>query len=470
MSSNMKNTEKTKIYVKRDNTEFREKVADKLLTTRLFEGVTQTEMAERLGTSKSSISRIEKGAQNITLDYLSAYAEALGKELVLSVNDPPVEYGDENSYQLKLYDEVLMEFSMAGKPKFKIEVLSVNEERRHMLPLDLEPTSEGIERWLDHRSIPKHREMVEKILGALNLEVTDIKGLIDVCFGLSLNDSYWITQRAFEGSFDEYNLYENEFSDAISLIAYTGGGYSDKHFKTTPELTTGGMLRKAWRFFGPDKIWLYKGGTFGFANSGNEPYSEYYASQIAKRMEINAVEYELENWMGILASKCELFTNKYLSYIPVGRIVRTGGIDACIEYYKELGDEFYQQLADMLVFDAVILNEDRHYGNFGVLRENITGRIVAPAPVFDNGLSLLCYAMRNDFRDVDEYAKTRSNPYGKENQFIPLARKVMGRRQREKLRKLINFRFEESDVSNPPSWRVHALEDLVQDRVKLLLE
>ena len=469
MSKNKQNTEKTKIYVKRDNTEFRERVADKLLNTRLFEGLTQAEMAERLGTSKSSISRIEKGAQNLTLDYVSAYAEALGKEVVLTVQEPPVEYGDESIYELKLFDEVLMEFSMARKP-FEIRVISVNEERKHMLPLDLEPTAEGVENWLDQRSIPKHREMVEKILGAFDLEVSDIKGIIDICMGLSLNDSYWVTQKEFDGRFDDYNLFENEFSDALALVAYTGGRYSDRNFRTTPELTTGGMLRKAWRFFGPDNIWLYKGGTFGFANAGMEPYSEYYASQIAKRMGLNAVEYKLENWMGILASKCELFTNRYLSYVPAGRIVTTGGIDACIEYYKELGDEFYQQLADMLVFDAVILNEDRHYANFGLLRENITGRIVAPAPVFDNGVSLLCFAMRDDFRDIDEYIKTRSNPYGREDQFVPLAKKVMGHRQREKLRRLINFRFEESDVSNPPSWRVHALEDLVQDRVKLLLE
>lgn len=454
---------------KKRSSEFRRKVANNLAVTRLFEGVSQTELAERLGTSKSSISRIEKGEQNLTLDYVCAYAEALGKQPVLMVEEPPVEYSDESAYQLKLYDEVLMEFSMARKPDFKIEVISVNEERRHLLPLDLEPTPEGIEDWFRYRSIPKNREMVSKILGSLDLEISDIKGVIDICLGLSLNDSYWITQPAFEGKFDDYNLYENEFSEALSLIAYTGGKYSDKHLRTTPELTTGGMLRKGWRYFGKDNIWLYKGGTFGFANSGNEPYSEYFASQIAKRMRINAVEYQLENWMGILASRCKLFTNRYLSYIPIGRLVKTGGIQACLDYYKELGDEFYQQLADMLVFDAVILNEDRHFGNFGVLRDNRTGKIVAPAPVFDNGVSLLCFAMKTDFKDLDDYIKTRTNPYGKNDQFITLAKRVMGLRQKENLRRLINFRFEESEVSNPPSWRVHALEDLVQERVRLLL-
>ena len=44
----------------------------------------------------------------------------------------------------------------------------------------------------------------------------------------------------------------------------------------------------------------------------------------------------------------------------------------------------------MLVFDAVILNEDRHFGNFGLLVDSHTNKIIAPAPIFDNGLSLLC--------------------------------------------------------------------------------
>lgn len=454
------------------NTDFRAGVAEKLAVTRLFEGVSQSELAERLGTSKSSISRIEKGEQNLTLDYLSAYAEALGKLPVFSVAEPPTEYGDESVYQLKLFDEVLMEFSMARAPEFRIEVISVNEDRRHLLPLDLDPTPEGMEEWLEHRSIPKNRDLVTDILGALDLQAGDLKGIIDVCFGLSLNDSYWITQPAFEGRFDDYDLYENEFSHALSLVAYTGKFYSNaKHMRTSPELTTGGMLRKAWRFFGEDGIWLYKGGTEGFANAGMEPYSEFFASQIAKRMGINAVEYELENWKGILASKCRLFTNKYLSYIPAGRIVRTGGIEACLDYYKELGDEFYEQLVDMLVFDAVIVNEDRHYGNFGLLRNSLTGEIVAPAPVFDNGISLLCYAMKDDFENgIDKYLQTRSNPYGRGNEAVPLAKRLMGRRQKEKLRRLIGFRFEESEVSNPPSWRVRALEELVQERVRLLLD
>ena len=65
--------------------------------------------------------------------------------------------------------------------------------------------------------------------------------------GLSLNDSYWVVPADFAGKFAEYNLYENRFSEALSLVAYTGIGGSNEAFSTSPELTTNGMLRKAWR-------------------------------------------------------------------------------------------------------------------------------------------------------------------------------------------------------------------------------
>lgn len=56
-------------------------------------------------------------------------------------------------------------------------------------------------------------------------------------------------------------------------------------------------------------------------------------------------------------------------------------------------------------------NEERHFGNFGVLRDNHTGKNVAPAPISDNGLSLFCFAGREDLPTLAEYAKTRTNPY-----------------------------------------------------------
>ena len=376
----------------------------------------------------------------------------------------------EKGYVLRLYDTDLLSFTLSerGIEGLKAQIHSVNEEARALFPLDLELTDDGLVKWLQRRVIPKNRAYVAEILKTFGLSVNDTKGIIDVCKGLSLNDSYWVVPQGFTGTFAQYNLYENRFSEILSLVAYTGIGQSDAAFTTSPELTTNGMLPKAWRFIEGEGIYLYKGGTFGAANTGNEPYSEFYASQVAQAMGLDAVAYELENWKGILASRCKLFTDIDTSYIPIGRIVREGGLKACLEYYRQLGPEAYEQVRSMLVFDAVIYNEDRHFGNFGVLRDNHTGKVTGAAPVFDNGMSLFNFAMPEDFQDLDAYAKTRGTAYGVS--FESVCQEVMGPIQARQLRRLIGFTFRRHPRLNWPEYRLEATERHLQKRVCQLLD
>lgn len=376
----------------------------------------------------------------------------------------------EQEYMLRLYDRDLLSFTLSeqGLEGLKAKLLWVNKEHKHLLPLDMERSDAGVLKWLQKRVIPKNRAYVAEILKTFGLSINDTKGIIDVCKGLSLNDSYWVVPGDFSGTFAQYNLYENRFSEILSLVAYTGIGQSDATFTTSPELTTNGMLPKAWRFIEGKGIYLYKGGTFGAANAGKEPYSEFYASQVAQAMGLKAVSYELENWKGILASRCKLFTDIDTSYIPIGRIVREGGLKACLDYYEKLGPEAYEQIKSMLVFDAVIYNEDRHFGNFGVLRNNHSGAVIGSAPIFDNGLSLFNFAMPEDFKDLDSYAKTRGTPYG--ISFETVCREVMGPVQMGQLRKLIGFTFQRHPRLNLPDDRLRAIERHLQKRVRQLLE
>lgn len=100
----------------------------------------------------------------------------------------------------------------------------------------------------------------------------------------------------------------NSFNTNIASIAFTGfGSYTRSTFHPSPEFTTNGMLVKSWRRM-KGKILLYKSGAEGFVNSGLEPYSECYASQIAEVMKIHYVSYDLSKWKGKLCSTCELFT------------------------------------------------------------------------------------------------------------------------------------------------------------------
>ena len=445
----------------------RQSIIQKLTRARLEKGLTQEQLAKLIGTQRSNICRIESGTQNLSLDMMLKIAEALGKDIsiMLEERSKPMT----NVYILRLYDEDLITFSLEekGLEGLQANILYSDTQNANLFPLDLELTDEGIIKWLEKRVIPKNRQFVDEILKTLGLSVNNTKGIIDVCMGLSLNDSYWVVHADFKGKFADYNLYENRFSEALSLVAYTGAGGSNEAFSTSPELTTNGMLRKAWRFVDNDGIYRYKGGTEGAANTGNEPYSEYYACRIAEAMGLNCVQYDLEKWKGILASKCRLFTDIDTAFVPIGRILGNCTLKKCLDYYAVLGEDFYEQLCSMLVFDSVIYNEDRHFGNFGVLRDNHTGQIISPAPIFDNGLSLFNFAMPDDFKNLKEYAKTRSNPY--RISYEEICKEVMGAKQKSQLRRLIGFKFKRHPSLNLPEERLEAIEKQVGERVRELL-
>ena len=438
----------------------RQEIVSKLTQARLEKGLSQAQLAEMVGTQRSNICRIENGGQNLSLDLLIKITDALGKDVSVLLEEKSVEMS--NIYNLKLYDEILVTFSLEekGLEGLVVEVLSFDENKKHLLPINMELTPKGIIKWLSNR-------FVDEILKTFGLSVNDIKGIIDICLGLSLNDSYWVTPVEFEGKFADYNLFKNPFSEALSLVAYTGVGSAEKAFSTSPEFTTNGMLRKAWRHIEDDGIYLYKGGTEGAANAGNEPYSEFYACQVARAMGLNCVEYDLENWKGILASKCRLFTDINTAFVPISRLIKDRTLKNALDFYAGLGKSFYDDLCSMLVFDAVIYNEDRHFGNFGILRDNHTGKIIKPAPIFDNGLSLFNFAMADDLENLSEYAKTRTPPYGVS--FDEVCKAVMGNKQKYQLRKLLNFTFTRHPSINLPEDRLTAIEAQISKRARELM-
>jgi hypothetical protein len=373
------------------------------------------------------------------------------------------------SYYLKQYDLELLKFDMVRAfDGLIIKIISVNEEYRHLLPLGLILDDEHLKDWIINRTIPTNRAYVVNLLAHLGLNEKDTIGIIEICKGLSLNDSYWIVETTLKGDFDHYNLYENKFNSLVAAFALTGfGTFKRSVLRSSPEFTTNGMLAKCWRRIN-GKILLFKSGTEGFANSGNEPYSEYYAYQVANAMGLNAVPYNLSLWKNRLCSTCELFTDIDTSFVPIGQLVTEGGIRAVLNYCQQLGDDYYQSVIDMLVFDAVICNTDRHFGNFGCLINNKTNTIISLAPLFDHGLSLFNYATDNDLSDINRYAKTRipcTYP-----DFIQFAKQTMTTRQRSKLLQLSNFQFKKHSRYNLSDHRLKILAGFIQERVKILLE
>ena len=342
-------------------------------------------------------------------------------------------------YILKLFDVELMKFRIIENLADPVlQITWINEKKKHLLPLGMELSDKGLASWMKNRTIPKNRAYVNAFLAKCGLNANRPMDVISVCRGLSLNDSYWVVEEGFEGTFEDNNLYENNFSRVLAMIAFTGYGSSARSsLASSPEFTTNGMLPKCWRRIS-GKVYLYKGATSGASNTGNEPYSELYAYEIGTALGMNVVPYKISKWKKQLCSACELFTSKDVAFVPIGRIVKTGGMNAVREYYKNLGSEYVDALNDMIVLDAVIYNTDRHFGNFGVLVDSKTNKIIAPGPLFDHGNSLFNLAGEENWADeklLKEYAGTLL-PCVYED-YMEEAKKVMDSRLKEKLRKML---------------------------------
>ena len=376
-------------------------------------------------------------------------------------------------YYLKLFDETLITFEMESALSLKIYNIEMVSENRAVFPeiLKEDISSETIENFLRQRIVPKNRAFVQAILQAQNLNIRDIKGIIDVCKGLSLNDCYWIVN-SDDVKFKDYNLYDNNFSVTLALIAFTGYSSKVKGIATSPEFTTNGALPKAWRRI-DNEIFLYKGSTasWNFSNTGYEPYSEYYACQIANTMGIKAVQYDLKKWKSMLVSVCPIFTSKEYSYVSMWDIVKRNDVEKIYEWCCNNG--FGEQFSDMIVFDSLILNTDRHLGNFGLLRDNKTGEYVDFAPIFDNGESLLSKSDIKIFNDKNEFnncIKSKAINYSAfDVSFDELIKAFGGKEQVPKLRKLFTFRFTKHQMYNLPKNRLLLLESMIRTRASELI-
>ena len=344
-----------------------------------------------------------------------------------------------------------------------VRVVSVNEAERRFLPLEMHGVAndETLWTWLTRRIVPRNRHNIEELMARIGLSSRNVKGIIELCRGLSLNDVYWVVPDGCEDSWKDFNLYENDFSNAIAQMAFSGVGPDFREqWTSSPEFTTNGMLAKCWRRI-DGNVLLYKSGTEGASNTGFEPYSEFYASQIAEAMGLGHVAYGLSRFKGRLCSTCPLFTSDRYGYVPAGRVVSRD---------EALADP---RFADIFFFDAVIFNTDRHMGNFGYLVDNDTNEIVGAAPIFDNGYGLFSLALdrrgdsHDEFCDLRKFV-SRVNPalYVKWLGFPGGLTKKM----KERLDGLRGFRIKRHPRYNLPVRRIEAIEDFTQKRIREICE
>ena len=71
------------------------KTGEKLQALRRAKGLSQEQLAKRIGTQRSNICRIEKGTQNLSLDLMLKIAEALDKDVSVMLEERSSTMGKE---------------------------------------------------------------------------------------------------------------------------------------------------------------------------------------------------------------------------------------------------------------------------------------------------------------------------------------------------------------------------------------
>lgn len=374
-------------------------------------------------------------------------------------------------YYLKLFNKTLLRFDM--DKELNVSNIGILCDDIKLFPENLkEVNSDTIKYFILNKLIPKNRANLECFLSAVNIELDDFKAILDYSKGLSIIDAYWITRD--DGlRYENFNLFDNDISNELSLSIFNGTKVKVNNTVLSPEFNTNGAIPKCW-IKKDDGYYLYKSSTayLGFANTGNEPYSEYYSCQLLKELGIPYIDYDLEIYQDEIVSVCKIFTSKDIAYVPIHLVANIDNIDKAYKWCLEHNLE--EAFGDMIIFDALIYNHDRHLGNFGIIKDNHTGDILGMAPIFDNGAGLLAYTSLSKFKDLEtfeDYYKN-DNDFNLSNYWIDfrdLVKKYCTDKQLVKLKKLDNFKFTKHPRYNLLEGRLEYLNILIDYRVKELM-
>lgn len=244
--------------------------------------------------------------------------------------------------------------------------------------------------WFKGRGIPSWRDDLDLLLAKLN--ITSSEELLDKAFGLSLSDQYWIKQTDSNIKYEDINFFEHDFEDSDFINATFGNGLdsSTNISLISPNNTTDGRLKKTW-IIENGKRYLLKG---GYKNEVMQPFNEVLGSMICEKLRFDHVTYTLDVINNKVVSKCECFVNTNTELIPAHQILQSkvekeNAYEEYIRILEEKGiNNVREKLENMFILDYLILNEDRHLNNFGIIRDVNTLKWLDVAPIFDNGQSL----------------------------------------------------------------------------------
>ena len=232
-------------------------------------------------------------------------------------------------------------------------LLFFNEEENHLNLLN---------KWFQHRLSPQSRSSVGRQ-----------KAIENCC--VSMTDPYWFKPYSSDLTWETVSPHKNDFRS---------NGYN-------PDYCTNGHQIKEWHIQENER-YLYK---YAYTGARQEPDNEYVASAIMDVLKIPHVHYDaVYPAKKVPYSVCKCFTSEEIEFVPAWYLYkRESDYDSRYKILLKAIDKWEiptteADINNMVLIDSLIANKNRHWGNFGFVRNNTIGKFLGLAPLFDESESL----------------------------------------------------------------------------------
>ncbi|MFT8705474.1 HipA domain-containing protein [Bifidobacterium aquikefiricola] len=260
----------------------------------------------------------------------------------------------------------------------------------------------AIDAWWFARAIPGTRDHIRASLESIGLH--SAQELLNRSFGLSLSDQFWVRPSDSNVRWQDVNFFTNPFDEDLGKALFSPYSSSAHLNFNSPDATSGGDLPKRWAIDPSSNTRvLIKGGRYN-----QEPLNEHIASDLCARLGVDHVQYRLAESDNRLVSVCDEMLSDNEELLSAGQVINAFKADNQLSRKSQwiasaaaLGaaeEELAKATDDFILVDYLMRNTDRHYGNFGLIR-NVESLQLRPAPIYDTGASLWAGQLQMDNRD-----------------------------------------------------------------------
>ena len=353
-----------------------------------------------------------------------------------------------------------------------------NENAAAHFPLGGQMNDMKFHDWWRDRAIPKTRHGAKTALQLLGYSSTG-SALVNN-LALSLSDTYWIKPRGESLTWNEVNLFTNDFVDTFGEITINKDCVIDLRNKTRFNCATSqGELKKKWCIDDKGRRLMVKG---NYGLSYQQSINEVFASDLHEKQNFSfytpyyLTKIKLEGGgegLGCMSYDCCSDTVESISAWELLQTVKTKQNESYFHPFKRaclnlgLREDIFSDFMDyQIMTDFLLSNTDRHMNNISVLRNPDTLELIGFMPIYDSGNSMFYNVPLEQLRyvDVDDI---RTHSFVEKE--IRLLRYVNNRKLVDMDKTEMDFSIYEQDVEERHI-RISPLKELYKKKCERLLQ